>query len=246
MKKIVKASLVLSMVVAMMVSATACGSSNSSSKADTSSAAAAESTAESTAEGGEESKADAAAESTADAGANSEAGAAEMDIDKDALVANAWTSGSIIKTDGTILSLDEYAAETGGDVTTMAVTVCFSADGKFVLVNAAGKNTGSYTVEGKEVKITLDNGMTSKFEMSEQDGTKVLGEEETDASTGIKGTIYAINPNVNVAEQFGEAGGEEGGEQAGEEGGEQAGEEGAEQAGEEGGEEGAEEAGEEE
>jgi uncharacterized Zn-binding protein involved in type VI secretion len=132
---------------------------------------------------------------------------------------------------------DELAAELGQDVTNIASNLAFSADGTIVMVNGAtGAVAGTYTVEGNAIVATIEEA-TQKFEMTQNDGAWVLGGEEEEATEqGVKGTIYSVNPALNVADVLAMANG--GAAQQGEEGGEQAAEGGEEAA--EGGEEAAE------
>ena len=256
MKKNTRIAIVLAALTAVMAFAS-CGSSDSSSKADTSSAAAAsaaENAADSTA--AESTPAESTADTAESTSAESEGNPA-TEIDTAKLTATAWASAVMIKTDGTTPTVEEYAQEQGQTTEDMLTTICFGTDGSFVVVRqGVGAIFGTYTVNGKEVAVTLDNGVTSKFEMTERDGKTMLGEEETDKSTGIEGTFYGaydkIVPDEYIASlKAGGEGAAEGGEGAAEggegaaEGGEGAAEggEGAAEGGEgaaEGGEEAAE------
>ena len=244
MKKNTRIAIVLAALTAVMAFAS-CGSSDSSSKADTSSAAAAsaaENAADSTAAESTpaESTADTAESTPAESTPAESEGNPATEIDTAKLTATAWASAVMIKTDGTTPTVEEYAQEQGQTTEDMLTTICFGTDGSFVLVKqGVGAVFGTYTVNGKEVAVTLDNGVTSKFEMTERDGKTMLGEEETDKSTGIEGTLYGaydkIVPDEYIASlKSGGEGAAEGGEGAAE-GGEGAAEggEGAAEGGEE-------------
>ena len=235
MKKNTRIVIVAAALTAVMAFAS-CGSSDSSSKADTSSAAAS-SAAESTAESAAES---AAAESTAEESTAAESTAADSsddiatEIDTAKLTATAWSSSVVIKTDGSTPTIEEFAQEIGQDTEAIISTICFGSDGKCVLIRQdAGAIAGTYTINGKEIVATLDNGSSSKFEMTERDGKTVLGEEETDKSSGIEGTLYGaydkIVPDEYIASLANGEGAAEGGEGAAE-GGEEAAEGGEEAA----------------
>ena len=254
MKRNAKMAVVLSALVALTMAFASCGKNDSSSKADTSSAAssAAESTADSTAEESkaEESKAEEskAEESQAEESKaeESQGGAEAAAVDMDVLTGSVWTSSSYVKEDKTTITPDELAAQMGKDVADIASNIAFGTDGTVVLVSGAtGAVAGTYTVEGNKITATIAE-QVQTFEMNQTDGTWVLGAEEDQVTEqGVKGTIFAANPALQVADVLAMANGgaQQGGEQ-GAEGGEQGaegGEEGGEEAGaEEGGEEAAE------
>ena len=245
MKRNAKMALVLSALVALTMAFASCGKGDSSSKADTSSAAssAAESTAAEESKAAEESTAAAeestpAAEESTPAAEESQGETAAAEVDTAVLTGSVWTSSSYVKEDKTTITPDELAAQMGKDVADIASNIAFGTDGTVVLVSGVtGAVAGTYTVEGNKITATIA-GQVQTFEMNQTDGTWVLGaEEEQVTEQGVKGTIFAANPALQVADILAMANG--GAAQQGEEGGEQ-GAEGGEQAGEEGGEEAAE------
>ena len=183
MKRNAKMAIVLSALVALTMAFASCGGSSSSSKADTSSAAssAAESTAAEESKAAEEStpaaESTAAEESTAAPAESTADPAAE--VDTAVLTGSVWTSTQLAKEDGTMIGIDEYAAEIGADAATMGTNLVFTADGQFIMQSGAlegGFATGTYTVDGKNI-VTNVNGNETKLEMAQSEGNWALGQE---------------------------------------------------------------------
>jgi len=134
MKKIKKLALLLAICMVGTVGLVGCGNDGDSS-----------------------SKNESSASQTADDNANSadDSAADSKDGDSSASVVGTWTVTALEGTDGTAVSIDDYATANGVDPETLKCTYTFADDGTFSGEMSGVTVSGNYTFEGTDLVMTV-------------------------------------------------------------------------------------------
>lgn len=134
MKKIKKLALLLAICMVGTVGLVGCGNDGDSS-----------------------SKNESSATQTADDNANSadDSAADSKDGDSSASVVGTWTVTALEGTDGTAVSIDDYATANGVDPETLKCTYTFADDGTFSGEMSGVTVSGNYTFEGTDLVMTV-------------------------------------------------------------------------------------------
>lgn len=159
MKKIKKLALLLAICMVGTVGLVGCGNDGDSS-----------------------SKNESSATQTADDNANSadDSAADSEDGDSSASVVGTWTVTALEGTDGTAVSIDDYATANGVDPETLKCTYTFADDGTFSGKMSGVTVSGNYTFEGTDLVMTVGEQQFNYTYDADNDMLKY-----TDPNTGL-------------------------------------------------------------
>lgn len=136
MKKIKKLALLLAICMVGTVGLVGCGGNDSDSSSKTESSAA-------------QSADDSAADSADDSAADSNDG------DSSVSVTGTWTVTALEGTDGTAVSIEDYATANGVEPDTLKCTYTFAEDGTFSGEMSGVTVSGNYTFDGANLVMTV-------------------------------------------------------------------------------------------
>ena len=172
MKKIKKLALLLAICMVGTVGLVGCGNDGDSS-----------------------SKNESSASQTADDNANSadDSAADSKDGDSSASVVGTWTVTALEGTDGTAVSIDDYATANGVDPETLKCTYTFADDGTFSGEMSGVSVSGNYTFEGTDLVMTVGEQQFNYTYDADNDMLKY-----TDPNTGLSSYCEQFNPNFLI------------------------------------------------
>lgn len=161
MKKIKKLALLLAICMVGTVGLVGCGGNDSSSSSKNESSAA-------------QSADDSAADSADDSAADSNDGASSVSV------TGTWTVTALEGTDGTAVSIEDYATANGVEPDTLKCTYTFADDGTFSGEMSGVTVSGNYTFDGANLVMTVGE---QEFNYTYDADTDML--KYTDPNTGL-------------------------------------------------------------
>ena len=133
-------------------------------------------------DGGSSSKNESSESQTADDNTSSsdDSAADSKDGDSSASVVGTWTVTALEGTDGTAVSIDEYATANGVEPETLKCTYTFADDGTFSGEMSGATVSGNYTFEGTDLVMTVGEQQFNYTYDADNDMLKY-----TDPNTGL-------------------------------------------------------------